>query len=196
MRRLKHIPIPSGSLIIALLALFVVLGSSAVAASLVTSKQIQDGTIQAKDISKKARASFSGKPGPAGPQGTQGPQGVQGPKGDMGAAGKDGANGVDAFGTLKYVRNTCSVPEGTQGACTATCPDGLRPVGGGAGGHAGYSEHMEVNASQPSPADANATGWTGWFDNNPDTGATGSDLVSAYAVCASATNVSNTAVTG
>jgi hypothetical protein len=55
---------------------------------------------------------------------------------------------------------------------------------------------MEVNASQPSPADANATGWTVWFDNNPDTGATGSDLVSAYAVCASATNVSNTAVTG
>src|SRR5262249_10902724 len=150
-----------------------------------TSKQIQDGTIQAKDISKKARASFSGQPGPAGPQGTQGPQGVQGvqgPKGDMGAAGKNGADGVDAFGTLKYVRHTCSVPERTQGSCTAPCPAGLRPVGGGAGGHAGYSEHMEVNASQPNPADASATGWTVWFDNNPDTGATGSDLVSAYAI--------------
>jgi hypothetical protein len=193
MRRLKHIHIRSGSLIIALLALFVALGGSAVAASLITSKQIQDGTIQTKDISKKARTALSGKPGPAGQQGLQG---VPGPKGETGAAGKDGANGVDAFGTLKYVRNTCSVPEGTQGSCTATCPDGLRPVGGGGGGHGGYTEHMEVNASQPNPADGNATGWTAWFDNNPDSGATGSDLVSAYAICASATNVSNATVSG
>src|SRR6478609_1004014 len=87
---------PSGSMVIAITALVLAMGGSAVAASVITSKQIKDGTIQTKDLSKKALKALKGKigatgatgaPGPAGPQGPQGAQGVQGLKGDTGARG-------------------------------------------------------------------------------------------------------------
>ena len=51
-------------------------GGSATAGSLITSKQIKNGTIQKSDLSKKAIKSLSGKSGPAGPAGTQGPAGT------------------------------------------------------------------------------------------------------------------------
>jgi hypothetical protein len=57
-------------------------GGSAVAASLVTSKEIKNGTIKLKDINKKTRSKLKGDSGPQGPQGPKGdlgPQGVPGP---------------------------------------------------------------------------------------------------------------------
>ena len=89
---------PSGSLAVAFLALLIAMSGSAVAASLITSKQIKDGTIQVKDISKTARAQLSGKaavavPGPAGPQGPKGDAGSQGDRGQTGAQGDKGVPG-------------------------------------------------------------------------------------------------------
>jgi hypothetical protein len=90
---------PSGSMAVALIALVVAMSGSAVAASLITSKQIKDGTIQTKDISKKAMASLkrsagaSGVPGPAGAVGPAGLAGLQGPQGDPGAKGDPGEKG-------------------------------------------------------------------------------------------------------
>jgi hypothetical protein len=99
---------PSPAMTIAVVALLAALSGSAVAASLVTSAQIKDGTIQTKDISKKAQAALKGNasvggalsaqggPGPAGPAGPAGP------KGDKGDPGLNGTNGVDgAAGTAK-----------------------------------------------------------------------------------------------
>jgi hypothetical protein len=77
-------------MVVALLALVMATTGSAVAASLITSKQIKDGTIQTKDISKKARKALKGNRGAQGPAGAAGPQG---PKGDAGAAGAAGAKG-------------------------------------------------------------------------------------------------------
>jgi Collagen triple helix repeat (20 copies) len=87
---------PSASLAVAILALVVAMSGSAVAASLITSKQIKDGTIQTKDISKKARAQLAAKPaaGAAGPQGPQGPKGDSGPQGDKGDTGAQGEKGT------------------------------------------------------------------------------------------------------
>jgi Collagen triple helix repeat (20 copies) len=87
---------PSASLAVAILALVVAMSGSAVAASLITSKQIKDGTIQTKDISKKARAQLAAKPaaGAAGPQGPQGPKGDSGPQGDKGDTGAQGEKGI------------------------------------------------------------------------------------------------------
>jgi hypothetical protein len=96
MKRFARRHTPSGSMVIALIALVVAMSGSAVAASLITSKQIKDGTIQTRDISKtaihslKATAATSGVPGPAG---LQGPQGDPGPKGDPGAPGAQGVAG-------------------------------------------------------------------------------------------------------
>src|SRR3954452_25284200 len=87
MKNLIRTITPSGSMVVAVVALLVALSGSAVAASLITGKQIKDGTIQTKDLAKTARASLKGKAGPAGPAGLAGPIGPAGPKGDTGAAG-------------------------------------------------------------------------------------------------------------
>ena len=68
-------------MLVGLIALVVAMSGSAAAASLITGKQIKDGTIQRVDLSKKAKASLKG------PQGPQGPQGAQGPKGEVGDPG-------------------------------------------------------------------------------------------------------------
>jgi hypothetical protein len=81
-------------MLLALLALVMATTGSAVAASLITSKQIKDGTIQTKDISKQARKALKGKPGAAGAQGLQGAKGDAGPKGDQGVKGDKGDTGA------------------------------------------------------------------------------------------------------
>jgi len=75
--------IPALLIAIALIAVVATSGS-AVAAALVTGKQIKNGTIQLKDIHKKTRAKLKGG---AGPRGVQGAKGEQGPKGDTGEPG-------------------------------------------------------------------------------------------------------------
>jgi hypothetical protein len=91
--------------LIALVALFVALTSTATAAFVVTGKTIKDntvtgkdvrnGTLSAKDFKKGTSfsAASSSAPGPAGAQGAQGAQGRQGAPGQAGAAGRDGADG-------------------------------------------------------------------------------------------------------
>jgi len=84
---------PSGSMLVGLLALVMASTGSAVAASLITSKQIKDGTIQTKDLSKKAQKALRGKTGPAGLQGAPGPTGPQGALGPEGPQGQKGETG-------------------------------------------------------------------------------------------------------
>jgi hypothetical protein len=67
---------------------------TATAASLITSADIKNGTIQAKDISKKAKRALKGNAGPQGPQGATGPQGPSGSQGPAGAAGTARAAGL------------------------------------------------------------------------------------------------------
>jgi hypothetical protein len=81
-------------MLVALLALVMATTGSAVAASLITSKQIKDGTIQTKDISTKAQNALKGKPGAAGAQGLQGSKGDTGPRGDQGLKGDKGDTGA------------------------------------------------------------------------------------------------------
>jgi Collagen triple helix repeat (20 copies) len=71
-------------------------GASAGVTTLITSKQIKDGTIQPRDLSLSALQQLhghAGPQGPAGPKGDTGVQGPQGPKGDTGAAGAPGMPG-------------------------------------------------------------------------------------------------------
>jgi hypothetical protein len=81
------------SLGVSLLALVVALNGPAVAsvaaraAAQITGKQIKNGSIEAKDLSKAARASLTGQQGPPGPQGAPGAQGIQGIQGEQGEVG-------------------------------------------------------------------------------------------------------------
>jgi hypothetical protein len=79
-------PRPSPALAVACIALFASLAGNAIAVthSLVTSKDIKDGTIQLVDLSPSARAALRGQRGPIGPQGPEGRQGLQGPQGPAG----------------------------------------------------------------------------------------------------------------
>jgi len=91
------------------MALMLVLGvviasvSTAGAASLITGKQIKDGTIATKDLSKAVRKQLAttGSAGVTGPQGAQGAPGPAGDNGAPGARGTNGANGTD--GTINGV---------------------------------------------------------------------------------------------
>jgi len=73
-----------------LLGLVIATAGTATAAKLITGKQIKDGSVAARDLSKGVRAQIAkaGKPGPAG---------VRGPKGDPGLS--TGAAGGDLAGT-------------------------------------------------------------------------------------------------
>lgn len=75
---------PSSATIIALIALvFAMTGTGIAAKSLITGKQIKDGTISDKDLSKAVRKQLAktGAAGAAGPQGPAGAPGAQGPAG-------------------------------------------------------------------------------------------------------------------
>jgi len=54
---------PSLALVVAIVALTVAMSGTAIAASLITSAQIKDGTIQLKDLSKSAVAGLHGARG-------------------------------------------------------------------------------------------------------------------------------------
>jgi hypothetical protein len=79
--------VPSPAMVVALLALFVALGGSAIAAR----HYLINST---KQISPKVLAKLKGNAGPPGPAGT-GAAGKEGARGKEGAAGKEGAKGQD-----------------------------------------------------------------------------------------------------
>jgi hypothetical protein len=94
----------SPAIVIATLALFAALGGTAVAAgTLITGKQIKNGSITGVDVKNKSltardfRGSVRGprgQTGPAGPQGAAGRPGSQGPAGAPGPEGPKGDVGI------------------------------------------------------------------------------------------------------
>jgi hypothetical protein len=83
-------------MIVALLALFVSLSgnAAAVAVTLVTSKDIKDGSIQLRDIAPATRAALRGQRGPQGLPGERGPTGSPGERGPQGLPGERGPQGL------------------------------------------------------------------------------------------------------
>ena len=122
------------STVIAAIALFIVIGGSATAASgLINGKKIKPGTITAKQIknktitkSKLAPATVKSLKGAQGPAGPAGRDGGQGATGATGAAGADGAPGVDGA-------TGATGPAGAKGATGATGPAGAKGATGTTG---------------------------------------------------------------
>jgi hypothetical protein len=125
--------------IVAFLAgILVATAGTATAAKLVTGKQVKNGTITAKDLSKAVRAQLA-KAGVPGPAGATGPKGDAGPKGEAGPKGQTGAPGLSGV-EVKVVSEPVS--NGLTGADSIECPVGKVVLGGGvtvAGGPAGDS---------------------------------------------------------
>ena len=100
---------------LALLALFVALGGTSVAAGNVVlarnsvgTRQVVDGSLQTNDLSAKARSALKGN---TGPRGATGAPGIAGATGSPGAAGAPGVTGSTG-------------PAGAPGAQGATGPQG------------------------------------------------------------------------
>jgi hypothetical protein len=139
----KHI---TPGVVLGALALFIALGGSAVASSLITSAKIKDGTIQARDIKKGSitldRLSSSTRQallaaGPAGPKGEKGDPGDRGPSvlGSAPAPGEKGEKGEkgDAGPTLS-AGNWGLINRNTIGSANAFLRSGpaTPPLGKGA----------------------------------------------------------------
>jgi len=84
---------PTPAMGVSVLALCLALGGTAVASSLITGRQIKDGTIQKVDLSKKALGALAGPPGEPGARGASGAPGSKGSSGAQGAKGDKGAPG-------------------------------------------------------------------------------------------------------
>jgi hypothetical protein len=105
-------------------AVALVTAGGSVAALVVTSKNIRDGTIQLVDISPKAKKTLRGQ------RGLRGPQGIQ---------------------AISGVRSSPSlIPPGASGSAEASCPAGERPISGGFGGSPGGG--MTIVNSTVSPS--------------------------------------------
>jgi hypothetical protein len=94
--------------------------SGAVAAKLITSAQIQDGTIKSVDLSDglNNKLNKTGEQGPKGDQGPAGKDGVKGDKGDKGDHGVDGKDGLDGA-----VYRVATYKNGGAGDATVACAD-------------------------------------------------------------------------
>ena len=191
MTKLKQYLTPSRSMAVALIALIVAMSGSAVAATLITSKQIKDGTIQTKDISKKARAQLAAKassvPGPQGPAGPAGPKGDKGDPGATGLAGAPGKDGTNGVTNVAVRTGQVFVGANSSDVAFAHCNAGEKAVGGGgsffftADGAEWIQKSAPANGTQVAAVGSTPDAWfVRGFNNEAN-----SQLLTAYAICVS-----------
>lgn len=113
----KHDRRPSPAIVLAALALVFALAGTAVAADMITGKQVRNGSLTGKDVKNKSLTArdFRGS--------------VRGPTGARGPAGATGA--TDPL-SLQYVQGAnTSAQSGVITGAVATCPAGKSVTGGG-----------------------------------------------------------------
>ena len=155
-----------------LIGVLVATAGTATAAKLITGKQIKDGSISAKDLSKAVRSQLAkaGVPGPQGAQGLQGVTGSPGPKGDKGDSGA--TNAVTR-------RVSAEAAPAAVKAVQVSCEPGETVTGGGASDDLG-SAGVYVIRNAPVPGNqVKSTGWQVSYHNT--TGV--SHTVWAYVLC-------------
>lgn len=111
------------------LVMSLVLGATAVAAKLITGKDIKNGSIGLVDLSASAKKGLAGEDGRDGAAGAQGAKGDQGATGDQGAVGPAGASGPQG----PVGANGVAGPQGARGADGQIGPTGPQGPTGAAG---------------------------------------------------------------
>ena len=95
-----------------MIGIVVATAGTATAARLITGKQIKDGTITARDLSKGVRATL-GTPGPQGPAGAAGAAGQPGAPGATGPIGATGPAGADATRLWAVIDSSGEIKRGS-----------------------------------------------------------------------------------
>jgi hypothetical protein len=162
---------------VALLALFMALGGTSVAATSallpknsVGTAQLRNGAVTKKKVATKTFGSLKGSPGPQGPQGPQGPRGAQGPKGVTGIQGVQGIQGIQGprgfqgtagvSGWQYVVTGKTIAAQHNSGDVEADCPNGKKAFGGGVTGV--DDTYLDLTDDGPAGLD---TGWVAWAYN-------------------------------
>jgi hypothetical protein len=161
---------------VAVLATAVMLGhpaANAFSASLVTGKQIKDGSITGLDIRDHSVGAREFGHLPAGPQGPVGPPGAPGPQGPQGAPGSSGW--VTVVGDAVAVTDIASAD--------AKCPGGTKAVGGGVR----TSDATVAELKESGPYDVDGTGWLGTVRNISSSLPRQPLSISAWVVCVTVT---------
>lgn len=192
MRARQSSMVPSPAMVVALIALFVALGGTGYAATQLSQSH---GTAAAK---KKKAKRVRGPTGATGATGTTGLTGATGPIGPTGLTGATGATGATgpigpgggatgpagptgpsgASGATVVSSGASPNPAGAQSNAAATCPAGMRALGGGA---SSSSTSVLVNINSSFPIGSPPTAWLVFMNNNSGAPAT----FTVYAVCAS-----------
>jgi hypothetical protein len=162
----KHLKFPSPAMVVALVALGMALGGTAVAGGqLITGAQIRDHSIALKDLTPRTVRALRGQ------RGVRGPAGLQG---SVGPAGPEGLPGTIAPNKVSFQQSpTSTIAAGTVGQAQALCPAGSFVISGG-----GFTNGQGLWSSSPSTS-GTQSGWT--------IGATAysslNSTLTAYAVC-------------
>jgi hypothetical protein len=117
----RHRPVVVG--LVVAIALLLTVGGTAVAAELITGKDVKNGSLTGKDVKNKSLRpkDFKGS--------VRGPAGAAGAQGPAGAAGATGPAGLVA---LQYVEGpTVTLLAGTGVGANVMCPVGTSVVSGG-----------------------------------------------------------------
>ena len=166
----------SPAMIVALLALFMAMGGTAIAAgnALITGRQIKNSSITGADVKNKSltpkdfKGSVrgargpAGSPGPVGPQGPAGAPGAQGLQGPQGPAGADGTARAYAYVTgttlvAAKTKNFTAVSRPSTGVYCLTPAAGITPANsvaivtvewGASGGNALWAFPVDLNTFQ------------------------------------------------
>lgn len=170
---------------VAITALVASASATAVTRALITSAQIQNGTIRMVDLHASTKNALKGNRGLVGPRGPAGPAGAPGPQGQPGPQGVQGTQGIQGFsgpagatggfsnaGLTYVVGPTVSVPAGQVAGATASCPTGMKATGGG------FFSSITVPGASEAPSSG-----VGWFVLVNNTSSLSVD-VHAFAVCA------------
>jgi hypothetical protein len=181
------------AVLLAVLVLSIGLGGTAGAVSLITGKQIKDGTVRGRDVGNGSLtgadvadkslspADFSGSvqgpPGPQGPAGPQGSRGLQGLQGTAGPQGAKGDPGVAGISGLRYVTSqAASVGGGSKKGLYIYC-DGQKVLAGGLSTNF-FADQAQLVQSAP------LNDGIGWYVSVKNEGS--SDMtVYGWAICAS-----------
>jgi hypothetical protein len=167
------------------LALFIALGGTSYAAitlprnsvgtnqlrtGAIRSVDVKDRSLEARDLSLKARRFLKGQKGE---QGERGPQGPAGPTGPSGGGGGGGSTSV----VITTETATGTVAFGEVASATATCGAGRRVTGGGV-----RVDSASDTSARESYPNVNNTAWTVRVGNDDTSG--GPFTFTVFAICA------------